>query len=215
MNNKYYVYCHRNPLTNEIFYIGKGKDRRAYRKENRGEHYQNYVKKYGFPIIEIIKENLTNEESLDLEKKLILEIGRKELNEGMLVNSTNGGESGVNGLIHTLETKLKMSESKKGKPSNNKGKTWKQSIDTKTGVSRGKYKERKDKGGTLSLEMKGKLKEIARNNAKEILQFDLNNNFIKEWRSQADAVESLGYKGIYNCVTGRSKQSGGYIWKYK
>ena len=215
MNNKYYVYCHRNPLTNEIFYIGKGKDRRAYCKENRGKHYQNYVKKYGFPIIEIIKENLTNEESLDLEKKLILEIGRKELNEGMLVNSTNGGESGVNGLIHTLETKLKMSESKKGKPSKNKGKTWKLSIDTKTGVSRGKYKERKDKGGTLSLEMKDKLKEIARNNAKEILQFDLNNNFIKEWRSQADAVKSLGFKGIYNCVTGRSKQSGGYIWKYK
>jgi hypothetical protein len=30
---EYYVYCHKNPETLEIFYIGKGTKKRAYKKD--------------------------------------------------------------------------------------------------------------------------------------------------------------------------------------
>ena len=48
--------------------------------------------------------------------------GRKDTNSGILINKTDGGE-GVSGLIHTEETRNKMSEAKKGKPSSWLGKT--------------------------------------------------------------------------------------------
>ena len=50
---------------------------------------------------------------------------------------------------------------------------------------------------------------------KAILQFDKNGNFIKEWSHAREASEALGLnkRAIYECCKGRSKTSGGYIWK--
>jgi hypothetical protein len=53
---------------------------------------------------------------------------------------------------------------------------------------------------------------------KSIIQYDLDNNFIKEWNSINEARDFLGYKsemGIISTCKGRQKSSGGYIWKYK
>lgn len=209
----YYVYYHINPLTKDIFYVGKGTKNRAYTLSSRGKHWINYVNKYGIPEVEIVQSNLSEEQALELEKQLIKELGRKDLKEGNLINSTDGGE-GTSGLVHSDITKQKIAKSRQNKPANNKGKTWKQKID-KTGIKRGKYKQRIDKGKTFDSNVKENMKEGKRNNSKIVLQFDLQNNFIKEWRSAADVVDSLGLKGIYNCLTGISNQSGGYIWKYK
>ena len=41
MNNVYYVYVHRRNDTNEVFYVGKGKNRRAYSKTGRNQHWCN------------------------------------------------------------------------------------------------------------------------------------------------------------------------------
>ena len=55
------------------------------------------------------------------------------------------------------------------------------------------------------------------NRAIPILQFDLNNNFIKQRDSQIEIQRELGYKQsvISNCCNGRGKTAYGYIWKHK
>ena len=217
--NKYYVYFHKNPITNEIFYVGKGCGSRAYIKDNRGKHYLNYVKKYGNPIIEIVKDNISNEEAIELEKRLINDIGRSELQKGNLVNSTDGGEAGVSGMVHSIDAKIKMSESKKGKPSNSKGKKWNDASREKMRISmlgskRGTYKERKDKGKTFSNEIIQKFKD-SKFGKKPILQFDKEGNFIKEWGTTVIAESTLNINGIRNVLDNPLRKCGGFIWKRK
>lgn len=58
-------------------------------------------------------------------------------------------------------------------------------------------------------------REYCKNNkTKIIVQLDLNFNFIKEWKSAKEVEEVLGIsrKNISQCVTGRNKSAGGYIW---
>ena len=53
--------------------------------------------------------------------------------------------------------------------------------------------------------------------SKPILQFDLNNNFIKEWNSMRNASRELNINisTITRCCKGIFKTAGGYVWKYK
>ena len=44
-NRKYYVYAHKKKQDGEIFYIGKGVGRRAYKKTGRSTYWNNIVKK--------------------------------------------------------------------------------------------------------------------------------------------------------------------------
>ena len=86
------VYQHRRNDTNEIFYIGIGKNKhRAGKKTNRNSHWHRIVNKYGFTK-EILITNLTWEEAIKEEVRLIKKYGRKDLNKGSLVNQTNGGD---------------------------------------------------------------------------------------------------------------------------
>ena len=52
-----------------------------------------------------------------------------------------------------------------------------------------------------------------------VLQFDKQNNFIKEWNSATNAAEGLNLNrgNLYNTLNGRKhfNTCGGYIWKYK
>lgn len=68
--NTYYVYKHIIKETGEIFYIGRGKNRRAYDKSSRNTYWKNIINKYEY-LVEIIKENLGIEESKKLEIALI------------------------------------------------------------------------------------------------------------------------------------------------
>jgi len=51
-------------------------------------------------------------------------------------------------------------------------------------------------------------------NYKKVIQYDLSGNIIKEYISAKEAKTITGLK-IQNALTGRAKQCGGYIWKYK
>lgn len=211
---KYYIYCHKNPTNEDIFYIGKGSGYRAYAFQSRGKYWKNYVKKHGIPIVEILHSNLTEEQAFLLEEQLIKKLGRKDKGDGVLVNTTNGGE-GCSGLVHSDESKNKIRVAREGRPSNNKGKTWTQKTPRPKGIKRGNYKTRKDKGKTFSDDVKLKFKEGKRDKSKGVIQYDLDGAFIKEWRCPADVIDVLGLKGVYNCLTGISKHSGGFIWRYK
>lgn len=48
-----------------------------------------------------------------------------------------------------------------------------------------------------------------------ILQYDLEGNFMREWKSIKQAQHSLNIYNIWHCLNGKYKQSGGYIWRYK
>ena len=138
-----YVYVYITPVTvtlgqkisilaNQPFYVGKGtgsrwKDHTG--RKNITNHYQNplkngilnHIKLAGQqPIVEIRKDDLTDEESFDLERLLIKEYGRICKQTGTLANITEGGE-GATGWKPSEQLKLLWSNQRKGKPSSQKG----------------------------------------------------------------------------------------------
>lgn len=120
-----FVYLHKRLDTNEIFYVGIGlkddpKHERAYDKRRKA-HRCNIVKKAGYKVI-ILFDKLTPEAAKEAEIAWIKYYGRKDLNQGNLINMTDGGEGTVN-LICTKETKFKLSESSKNRIPRNKNKT--------------------------------------------------------------------------------------------
>lgn len=133
--SEYYVYIHCDPrklgiftygdysFDYEPFYVGKGKasTNRAYihityAKNTQGKstnHHRNRLR--GIlneslePIILILHDNLTHEQSCAKEIEIITLIGRQDLSVGPLLNLTNGGE-GSYGRILSEDTKKKISD---------------------------------------------------------------------------------------------------------
>jgi hypothetical protein len=105
----YYTYAYlredRTP-----YYIGKGKGNRAYGRRGKGEIKPPKDKSR----ILILKKNLTEEKAFRHEVYMISVFGRKDLGTGILHNKTNGGD-GSSGLIHSVETKIKIGKAQKGK----------------------------------------------------------------------------------------------------
>lgn len=102
----------------EPFYIGKGiGDRINQTLYDKSPFKKNKINKLKSQDIEIISykiyENLDNKSAIKIEKGLIKKIGRRDLNEGTLVNMTDGGDGRLNSN-HPLSVRLKISESLKG-----------------------------------------------------------------------------------------------------
>lgn len=113
--NDYYVYAHHLP-DGTIFYIGKGKNKRIFSKSGRSEWWHRITKKYygkGFPVYSKLIENVSENEAFSKEKELIQLYGRKDVNGGMLINMTDGGD-GPSGHKHTIKSRLLMSNKRKG-----------------------------------------------------------------------------------------------------
>ena len=115
---RYYVYGYIRLDTNTYFYIGKGTGIRYKRIDLRSKHFKNILNTTECAV-EIIEDNLTEEEALELEQTLIESLVFEEgysiefdhytdKNEGFnhLVNNTFGGE-GISGYKHTDATKKK------------------------------------------------------------------------------------------------------------
>lgn len=89
-----YVYIHKRTDNNQIFYVGISSDtdyKRASDKKSRNRYWDFIVKKVGFEF-EIIEDSLSWEDACEREKYWIKFYGRKDLNEGDLVNMTDGGD---------------------------------------------------------------------------------------------------------------------------
>ena len=124
----YYTYAYlredRTP-----YYIGKGKGSRIYRKTKRIKPPKDKSR------IIFLKQNLTEEEAFKHEIYMIAVFGRINLGTGILHNMTNGGEGG-SGRVLSEETRRKLSDANRGKNHPNYGKTT--SLETKAKMSASK-----------------------------------------------------------------------------
>lgn len=108
----FYVYIHRRKSNGEVFYVGKGKNKRAWLKSGRTEFWHRVVNKHGL-VVEIVLSGLQEWYAFELETDMITLYGRKDLGEGCLINMADGGE-GASGVIATPETRAKMSAARTG-----------------------------------------------------------------------------------------------------
>jgi group I intron endonuclease len=141
------LYRHIRLDKNEPFYIGIGKMHRAYSKHSRNELWKKIVAKTDYEV-DILFEDLTEEEARNKEVEFIKLYGRIDYKTGTLCNFTDGGEGIINPTPHVIEerrkrwtgnkygagnkynlgrwqteeTKLKISQSKKGCKSSMEGK---------------------------------------------------------------------------------------------
>ena len=135
------------------------------------------------------------------------------------MNLTLGGDGGF-GVIYTEERKQKLRDA-------NKNRIYKpHSEETKKLISENRKKTGKTKSHQEAIEkLKGrkitKSDEWVKNNSesikKPILQFNLNGDFIREWKSAKDVeIETgLSRKNISANLRNKTKHAYGYIWKYK
>jgi len=133
MRKDFYVYVYLDPrkegnfiynklkFNYEPFYIGKGCGKRidfhlyesaSTKSKIRFNKIKSIRKSNVEPIVYKLYENLTEEDSLRIEKETIQLIGRKDLNNGPLINLTDGGE-GESGRKLTDKQKKKLSDSLK------------------------------------------------------------------------------------------------------
>ena len=113
-----YIYRHIRLDKDEVFYIGIGSDldyKRAYKNTQRSKYWMN-IANLGYEV-EIMLEDLTWEKACEKEKEFIRIYGRKDLNNGTLVNMTDGGEGNQNLSPESKRLKgQKIREKKLGTP---------------------------------------------------------------------------------------------------
>lgn len=238
----------------EPFYIGKGKgDRIKNTTYDKLSFKGKKLAKLKSNNIEIISkklfESLTNTESIEKEKYLISLIGRRDLDKGPLVNTTDGGDGRLNSK-HSEEIKSKISKSRKGKaigwkhkPETLKAMSQKQSgegngfwgkthseevkIEQSRRVSglshpmldkkhndESKRKLVKHRNNKVSND---KIKQACQKFNKEVLMFDLEFNFLREFRSVKETSEVTGINAsvISKCCRGEIKSPTRFYFRYK
>src|ERR1019366_3979419 len=113
--NHFYVYCYLRSKISQAaesgtpYYVGKGKGRRCFKP-----HLYTHVPKDKLNII-FVAEGLSEKTAQDLEIIHIKFCRRKDINTGILLNRTDGGE-GSSGCKPSEATKKKLSMARKGKP---------------------------------------------------------------------------------------------------
>ena len=187
------VYKHIRNDNGEVFYIGIGKDKyRMGRKTNRNQWWHNIVNKYGYTK-EIIIDNISWEQAVQLEIMIIAQYGRNDQGMGNLVNLTDGGE-GINGMSdeHRKSISIPMSDENRKLQSNRMKLFWEE----KDGMSN-EHKNtisKTHKGKIVSKETRDKQSKSATNrihsisskkNQSESLRetHELKRWYGKEWRN--------------------------------
>ncbi len=111
----YCLYRHIRPDTNQVFYVGQGKDgaNRPWSKHNRNIYWKRVVRKNnGQYKVQVLLEGLSIEQINEKEIEFISLYG-KRIESGTLVNLQDGGNA-HGGYLMREETKNRMKESHKG-----------------------------------------------------------------------------------------------------
>ena len=178
---QYYTYAYlredRTP-----YYIGKGKGNRAYIRRKKDIKPPKDKSR-----IILLKQNLTEEEAFKHEIYMIAVFGRKDLGTGMLHNRTFGGE-GLSGMVHSEETKGKISEAHKGRT---------HSEESKRNMSEGLKGNINRLGTTHSEESKRKMSEANKNPSEET----------RKKMSEAKKGKTSNRKGVLLSEETRKKMS--------
>jgi hypothetical protein len=164
-----YVYLHKRKDNNQPFYVGVGgllsfdNYQRANANnwkglKNRSDFWKNTVNCFGF-IVEIVLDNCTKKEAFLEETRLIKLYGRKDIETGILVNHTDGGDGRVNS---SKEIKEKCGKKNIGR---------KLSEDHKRKISKGNKGKKlsEENKSKISLAHKGKSKNYRNNAAKYVI----------------------------------------------
>ena len=205
-------------------------------------HFYNSINKYGWENFEhiVLIDNLTLDKANIIEEELIKKYNTTNGKYGY--NMYSGGLNHT----PSEETRKLMSDNHKGEKHWNYGKHWSKEVKekmrkTNTGrVITEEWRQHMSKSKTgkkfsdewkhnISLSKLGsknpmygkhlseKAKQLRKEKAKNILQYDLNGNFIKEWECVGDIKKkyNISESSIYTCCENKAKSAYGFIWKYK
>lgn len=219
---KYCVYCHTNKINGKK-YVGITSQIPT-RRWNNGNGYINNkyfyraIKKYGWHNFshEILYTDLEKEQAENLEIRLIKEY--KSTNPQNGYNIENGGNSAdkftdeikskiskaLKGHKCSNETRDKISQANKGRPSPNKGRKMSEELVLKNSISH-KGQNAWNKGRPWNADEKAKC------GGKPVLCVELN----KIYRTAHEASAELGidFSSICKCRKGKVKTAGGFHWK--
>ena len=227
----------------EPIYIGKGTNNRCYNhisscknKKNRSGYRRLFYQKLRKiirsghnPKVIIFKDHLSEKEAFQLEIELISKIGRRIVKEGPLCNNSKGGEgtSGAiaprysvcvydnSGKIIAVEKSVKECAKKYEIPEMT---IYKHLYKTRVFPTKGFY-FRKESDKILNLdELKNKKPGTPKNNEFiKIYQYDLEENFIQEFKNLSEAVKitKIAKDTIRNSLLGHVKKPKKFIFKIK
>jgi hypothetical protein len=145
--NEFYVYIHTKTTDNKIFYVGRGKGNRKTVCQNRNDKWKKVVEEFGF-FSEIIENNLSLQESIDLEKYWIC----KFKSDGIELCNLNNGGGGIGGRKRTEQEKQRIRAALIGIPKSEATKA------KMIGNTNGKGLRSDEFRAKMSLVMKGKPK---------------------------------------------------------
>lgn len=164
------------------------------------------VQEFGWKNIrhEIVAEGLSRDEAMALEARLIAEHDATNPEKGY--NRATG--HGTTGVKITEETRQRLRDSHLGKSVPHTPE-WNEKIRL------GNLGKKKPHAGVpRSAECRRK---VAQAHSKPVLQFTKDGRFVAEYSSGREAEKQTNVKsqGISLCCLGRTKQAGGYVWKFK
>lgn len=211
MENKqnYILYMHIFP--NDKKYIGITKRTTNERWMNgygykRQKIIYNAINKYGWNNVKhiILLNNLSFEDACKKEIEYIKKYNTNNIKFGY--NSSTGGEKSALGFRHSNEAKEKIKT--------NNAKYWKNKHRGSNFMSKIAKGNKNRKGKTHSENSKQLNRE---KHSIKVLQYDLNDNFIKEWNSikEAELFYNLSKGSISKVCKKKRITTGGYKWKYK
>jgi len=119
----------------------------------------------------------------------------------------------MKGSSFSLETRKKISESKKGHKCYTK-----ERIEKIKQSNKKHYKPNSKRNKKISASTKGrKNPHITHSRSKPVIQFDKQGNYINEFKNGVEAGKSLNKpsSAICECCNGKRKSAYNYIWKFK
>jgi hypothetical protein len=233
----YYTYVLTDPRTNLPFYIGKGKARRMYQHKNNAlsETYKHKYELHDF-INEIICEgydivyvkvlsNVSEQEAIDEERKLIDRYGRINNGTGILYNRVAGGS----GCFHLTVEQIQHRREKSSKAVSQydldgnfietfpSAKRASEKIDgaNRSYITQCCKGKRKSAGGFMwTYEGAEPPEKYRKQYNKYVYQYTKDGVFIKRWESLTEAATyyDRDVRSLSKACSGGSKSCAGFRW---